>query len=67
MTVGYGDIHAVNTSEQLLAIILMLIGVISFSFATGAISSIITNQDSAEAKLKEKMQTLESIQKRIFD
>jgi hypothetical protein len=40
----------------------MLIGVISFSFATGAISSIITNQDSAEAKLKEKMQTLESIQ-----
>jgi hypothetical protein len=63
MTVGYGDIHAVNTSEQLLAIILMLIGVISFSFATGAISSIITNQDSAEAKLKEKMQTLESIQR----
>ena len=40
----------------------MLIGVISFSFATGAISSIISNQDSAAAKLKEKMSTLESIQ-----
>jgi hypothetical protein len=36
----------------------MLIGVIAFSFATGAISSIISNQDSAEAKLREKMETL---------
>ena len=40
----------------------MLIGVVAFSFATGSISSIITNQDSEEAKLKEKMVTLESIQ-----
>ncbi|TNV87316.1 hypothetical protein FGO68_gene16420 [Halteria grandinella] len=62
MTVGYGDITARSLAEKLLCILLMLIGVISFSFATGAISSIITNQDTAEAKLKEKMQTLESIQ-----
>lgn len=62
MTVGYGDITARSISEKLLCILLMLIGVISFSFATGAISSIISNQDSTEAKLKEKMSTLESIQ-----
>ena len=62
MTVGYGDITAKSMSEKLLCILLMLIGVIAFSFATGSISSIITNQDSAEAKLKEKMVTLESIQ-----
>ena len=63
MTVGYGDITAKSMPEKLLCILLMLIGVIAFSFATGLISSIITNQDSAEAKLKEKMMTLEGIQK----
>jgi hypothetical protein len=40
----------------------MLIGVLSFSFATGALSSIISNYDSSEAKLKEKISTLNSIQ-----
>lgn len=39
----------------------MLIGVIAFSFATGALSSIIQNIDSTEAKLKEKMSTLSQI------
>ncbi len=58
MTVGYGDITAYNSIEKLLCILLMLIGVVAFSFATGAISSIISNQDSAEAKLREKMETL---------
>lgn len=43
MTVGYGDITAQSNSEKLLCILLMLIGVVSFSFATGSISSIITN------------------------
>jgi len=40
----------------------MIIGVISFSFATGALSSIISNYDTSEAKLKEKISTLNSIQ-----
>ena len=61
MTVGYGDITARSLSEKLLCIVLMLIGVVAFSFATGAISSIISNQDTAEAKLKDKMSTLDSI------
>ena len=43
MTVGYGDITAKSMAEKLLCILLMLIGVIAFSFATGLISSIITN------------------------
>jgi voltage-gated potassium channel len=40
----------------------MIAGVIAFSFATGSLSSIISNQDSAEAKLKEKIATLNEIQ-----
>ena len=38
--------------EKLLAILLMLIGVIAFSFATGSISNIIANADTAEDKLR---------------
>jgi hypothetical protein len=51
LTVGYGDILAVNMSEKILCIILMIIGVISFSFATGSLSSIIANYDQFEAVL----------------
>ena len=58
MTVGYGDITAYSMIERCLCILLMLIGVVALSFATGAISSIITNQDSADAKLREKLATL---------
>lgn len=36
-------------------------GVISFSFTTGAIASIITSYDSKEALLKEKIGTLNDI------
>jgi len=39
----------------------MIIGVISVSISTGALSSIISNLDSNEAKLKEKISTLNSI------
>jgi hypothetical protein len=62
MTVGYGDITAVSVTEKLLAILLMLIGVILFSYATGSISSIISSADSEDAKLKEKMITLKGLQ-----
>jgi hypothetical protein len=59
MTVGYGDITAYSIPEKIVCIFLMLIGVVAFSFATGYISSIITNQDSVEARMNEKMGTLE--------
>ena len=40
-TVGYGDIYATNTPERIVATIIMVIGVIAFSFSTGSLSSII--------------------------
>ena len=58
MTVGYGDITAISSMEKILCILLMLFGVIEFSYFTGVISSIIANSDSAEAVLREKMETL---------
>lgn len=61
VTVGYGDITPMNSGERFFVIALMLIGVVSFSFSTGALSSIISSYDSSQAKLKEKMQTLSDI------
>ena len=61
LTVGYGDITAVNSMEKVLSIILMIVGVISFSFATGSLSSIIANYDQYEAVLQEKIATLNAI------
>lgn len=61
VTVGYGDITAISVIEKIVAVFLMITGVIAFSFATGTLASIIQNQDSNEAKLKEKMAILSEI------
>lgn len=42
-TVGYGDIVISTSVEQFLASILVFIGVIFFSFASGSLTNIITN------------------------
>jgi len=61
VTVGYGDITAISSGEKLVAVFLMVIGVIAFSYATGALGNIINNIDSSEAKLREKMTTLNDL------
>ena len=48
-TVGYGDITATNTPERIVACIIMIIGVLAFSFSTGSLSSIIHSVDSKHA------------------
>jgi Ion channel len=61
VTVGYGDITAYSIGERAVCSCLMILGVVSFSIATGALSSIITSYDSKEALLKEKIATLNEI------
>lgn len=46
-TVGYGDLNPVNNIERGFCSVLMFIGVIGFSFLTGALGSEIASQDSA--------------------
>ena len=57
-TVGFGDISGDTYAEQIICIALMVIGVISFSFATGTLSSILSNMDSSQTKLKQKLKLL---------
>lgn len=61
VTVGYGDITAKNQAERIMSMCLMLIGVVTFSFTTGSLSSVMTCYDSKEADLKEKIATLNEI------
>ena len=61
MTVGYGDITPTNMGERLISIVLMIIGIVSFSFASGSLSSIMSNYDTSQAKLKEKLGVLNQI------
>jgi potassium voltage-gated channel Eag-related subfamily H protein 6/hyperpolarization activated cyclic nucleotide-gated potassium channel 2 len=60
-TVGYGDITAFNTTERIFCCMLMIIGVLAFSFSTGSLSSFQTQHDSSQAILREKMNTLNQI------
>ena len=61
VTVGYGDICAQNSAERFCCILLMLTGVVSFSFMTGALTSLIGSHDTQQAKMDEQMNTLQGI------
>jgi hypothetical protein len=61
LTVGYGDITAYSVGEKIFCIFLMVIGVISFSFSTGTLSSLIISIDERDAVQKEKIVTLNYI------
>ena len=65
-TVGYGDINGGNTLERCVAIGIMILGVISFSFATGSLSSILSNYDQANAKLQERIAIVNRVSKGYF-
>jgi hypothetical protein len=51
-TVGYGDITPTQSQERVYAILIMIFGVVAFSFATGTLSSILASMDASHAELK---------------
>lgn len=51
---------------MLVSICLMVLGVIGYSLAIGALSSVISSIDSRQARYKERLNTLNSI-RREFD
>lgn len=60
-TVGYGDILANTSIEKCFVMIIMISGVIGFSYATGTLSQIIQNYDSQNARYREQIDVLEKI------
>ena len=64
-TVGYGDVNPTNTKERIFIVILMLIGVISFSFISGSLSSIIQSYDDQVSAEKTRTQRINKIAKQF--
>ena len=65
-TVGYGDISGSNTTEWVFCSIMMVIGVISFSYANGTLASILANYDEQNAELQEKINILNKVYKQYY-
>lgn len=61
-TVGYGDISAHTTEERVYCILLMITGVIAFSFSSGALGSLLSSYDTSQKKLLAQMDILKKIQ-----
>jgi hypothetical protein len=57
-TVGYGDFSISTTTEYILALLWMMIGVNFYSFTIGNVSSIIATLDAKASILNAKLQTL---------
>lgn len=60
-TVGYGDISGGTKSEKVFCIIIMVVGVISFTIASGSLASIMTTYDTKNARLEVRLQKLKKI------
>ena len=60
-TVGYGDIYGVMPQEKIFCMLIMVIGVISFSFVSGSMSSIMTWIDQKNAQSKSSVGLLDKI------
>lgn len=58
---GYGDIGTSTNLERIFTSIVMLMGVIAFSFMNGALSNIISNYDTTNAIYQEKVVVLNRI------
>lgn len=60
-TVGYGDISPKNSIERVFGSLLMFLGVLSFTFVSGALASILQSHDTREAVLQEKVLQLNKL------
>jgi len=65
-TVGYGDISGNNTTEWIFCSVMMVIGVVGFSFANGSLTSMISNYDSQNAELQEKVKIMNKVYKKYY-
>lgn len=62
-TVGYGEIHGNSPGERMFCALIMIIGVVSFSFANGSLASILSNYDVHNAALQDKIAILNKVYK----
>jgi hypothetical protein len=62
-TVGYGDILPTSNFERMFCSLIMIFGVVGFSFVTGSLTSILSNLDTSKAQTKLQLEILNKIYK----
>lgn len=62
-TVGYGDITPVTPLEKVIAVVWMLLGICSFSFAIGSLTGMIAKLDTKETILVHKLEHIDEFSK----
>lgn len=60
-SVGYGDIRAYSTTERIFCCLIMIVGILSYSYTVGSITNLIFNLDSRKAKLNKKLDILNHV------
>jgi len=65
-TVGYGDISGTNNPERMFCCFVMVVGVIMFSLANGALASIISQEDNAIGGFHDQINALNQAYKDFF-
>lgn len=65
-TVGYGDWSASSFTEKIVCIIIMMVGVIAFSFASGALANYIEKTDEQNERYAGKMEMLDKLYKEFL-
>ena len=63
-TVGFGDINVGTMTERVFAILWMIVGVALYSYAIGNMTSMLTQLDSQNEDLNQKMSVLKEFKKR---
>ena len=62
-TVGYGDITSSSNFERIYASIIAILGVVYFSYANGAVSTILSNIDTANETRRKNIEELRRVNK----
>lgn len=63
-TIGYGDIIPVNSAERFFTILLMFIGILTYSFVVSALGNILTNKDVITKKYITSLEILHAIKRK---
>ena len=64
-TVGYGDVNPQNTGERIFVILLMVTGVLLFSFMSGSLAAVLQSYDDHEQQQRTMLEHLGVIKEKF--
>ncbi|XP_070566365.1 uncharacterized protein [Ptychodera flava] len=62
-SVGYGDIHAFNVGEMVIALLSMIVGIVFFGYIIASVAASLANADAQRARYQEKLTAIKSFMK----